>query len=96
MNQKKKNTMTIWTDLMRNLAMMTQLGLSFITPLLLCLAAAYLLMTRFSLGGWVFLPAFFFGMGGSAMVAYKFYRATVLKETRQAKENKTISYNRHL
>jgi hypothetical protein len=47
------------------------------------------------LGGWVYIPGFFFGMGGSAMVAYKHYLLT-MKEEKKEKKKERISFNRHL
>ncbi|EJW95136.1 hypothetical protein EVA_16757, partial [gut metagenome] len=38
--------------------------------------------SHFELGSWIYLPGFFFGMGGSGMVAYKFYLA-VLRQNGQ-------------
>lgn len=74
--------------------MLSQFGLSFITPTLLCLAICWWLSSRWGIGGWVYIPGFFFGMGGSGMVAYKFYLSVTKKEKK--KEKKTpISFNRH-
>lgn len=80
----------------RQLAMLTQLGLSLLTPLLLCLGLCYYLVTRFSLGGWIFLPGFFFGLGGSGTVAWKFFKAQTRQSEREEKEQKPkVSYNKH-
>ena len=35
-----------WTDMIKNVTMLTQFGLSFVTPLLLCLAACWWLTVR--------------------------------------------------
>ena len=84
-----------WNGIFRQLAMLSQFGLSLITPLLVCLAASWLLSARMGLGGWVYIPGFFFGMGGSAMVAYKHYLLT-MKEEKKKKKKERISFNRHL
>lgn len=86
-----------WSDMLKNLTMLTQFGLSFITPLLLCLAACWWLTNSLGVGGWVYILGFFFGMGGSAMVAYKLYLSVTSRQTREKKKNKTkVSFNRHL
>ncbi len=79
--------------------MVGQLGLSLLMPLLICLFICYVLITRLNLGGWVFIPGFFFGLGGSAVTAYKVY----LSESRKASKGKKmkrgageISLSRHL
>ena len=55
-----------WSEIMRNVTMLSQLGLSFITPLLLCLALCWFIISKTGVGGWIYIPGFFFGMGGSA------------------------------
>lgn len=82
-------------NIMKNLSMLTQLGLSFITPLLLCLAGCWWLTAHAGLGEWVYLPGLFFGMGGSGMVAYKFYLSVMSRENKGEKKKK-VSFNRHL
>lgn len=86
-----------WTGILKNLTMLTQLGLSFITPLLLCLALCWWLTVHVGIGGWVFLPGFFFGLGGSGTVAYKVYLSVTKREEEQKeKKKKRISFNGHL
>ena len=72
-----------WSEILRNVTMLSQLGLSFITPLLLCLALCWFIISKTGVGVWVYIPGFFFGMGGSATVAYKFY----LSINKQQKRN---------
>ena len=55
-----------WSEILRNVTMLSQLGLSFITPLLLCLALCWFIISKTGVGVWVYIPGFFFGMGGSA------------------------------
>ncbi len=86
-----------WSDLIRNLTMLTQFGLSFITPLLLCLAGCWWLTSHAGAGGWVYIPGFFFGMGGSGMVAYKTYLAVMARDAKKKeKEKPKISFNSHV
>ena len=70
-----------WAEIIKSVSLLTQFGFSLLTPLLLCL-------------GWIFIPGFFFGLGGSGMVAYKLY----LSETHRQKEKKKkekVFFNRH-
>ena len=83
-----------WSEILRNVTMLSQLGLSFITPLLLCLALCWFITSRTGVGGWVYIPGFFFGMGGSGMVAWKLYISVIGKEKKEEKK-KPISFNRH-
>lgn len=85
-----------WSDIIRNLTMLTQFGLSFITPLLLCLALCWWLCAHTGIGGWIFIPGFFFGMGGSGMVAYKLYLAVMRRSEKEKKKKNRISFNRHV
>ena len=52
-----------WTDIIEKLTMLTQLSLSLVTPLLLCLGLCWWSSNRWSLGGWIYLIGFFFGLG---------------------------------
>ena len=88
------NVMKQWMDIVKNLTMLTQFGLTLITPTLLCLGLCWLLYVKAGLGGWVFFPGFFFGLGGSAMVAWKLYVAETRKGRKES-EGKNISFNRH-
>ena len=45
-------------------------------------------------GVWVYIPGFFFGMGGSATVAYKFYLSINKQQKKKHKKDK-IYFNRH-
>lgn len=83
-----------WTDIFKNITMLTQFGLSFVTPLLVCLGICWWLSSRMGLGGWIFIPGFFFGMGGSGMVAYKLYVSITARQKKEKKKPK-VSFNRH-
>lgn len=85
-----------WSEILRNLSMLTQFGLSFITPLLLCLAGCWWLTAHTGVGMWIYIPGFFFGMGGSAMVAYKSYLWVMNQEKKKKeKEKDKVSFNSH-
>lgn len=84
-----------WMNLAKSLTAFTQFGLSLVTPLLLCLGLCMWLSQGMGVGGWVYIPGFFFGMGGSAMVAYKFYLGIIGKQEKE-KKKKRICFNRHI
>lgn len=77
-----------WTEFMKNITTLTQFGLSLITPLLMCLGICLWLSTRMEIGGWIYIPGFFFGMGGSAMVAYKLYLGVTNRQRKEKKKRK--------
>lgn len=81
-------------DLSKSIVLLTQFGLSLVTPLLLCLGVCWWLNTRVGVGGWVFIPGFFFGLGSSAMVGYKLYRS-VTEQDKKEKKKPPVSFNRH-
>ncbi len=83
-----------WTDLMKNLTMLTQFGLSLITPLILCLMACWFLNTRLGFGGWIYIPGFFFGLGGSGTFAWKLYLSVTKREEKERRK-KGVSFNSH-
>ena len=86
-----------WSEILRNVTMLSQLGLSLITPLLLCLAVCWLIVSKTGVGSWIFIPGFFFGMGGSVTVAYKFYLSINKQQMKENKKKKNkIFFNRHL
>ncbi|MBO6148033.1 MAG: AtpZ/AtpI family protein [Lachnospiraceae bacterium] len=75
-----------------------QLGLSLITPLLLCLFGSYYLVSKFSFGGWIYIPGFILGLGASIMTAWKVYLSVVNKERREKKAvrgSKEVSFSKH-
>ena len=74
-------------DVFRNLALASQFGISFISPLLLCVVLCWWLTTRLGLGGWIYIPGFFFGLGGSFSIAYKLY-LTVTGQLKKEKKKK--------
>ena len=77
-------------------AMVGQLGLSLLMPLLLCLFGCYLLCTKLSVGAWVYIPGFIFGLGGSMATAYKVYLSVIHREEKKKKDNNEVFFNRHM
>ena len=85
------------SEIFGQLAMIGQLGLSLIMPLLMCLFACYLLCSKLSVGAWVYIPGFILGLGGSMMTAYKVYLAVLKKESKKkSRSNNEISFNKHI
>lgn len=81
-------------DIIQQITWFTQLGLSLVMPLLLCILLCVYLTDRKNVGLWVYIPGFFFGLGGSGMTAYKFYLSEVGKSRKEEKKKK-VSFNRH-
>ena len=79
----------------QRLVLIGQLGLSLLMPLLVCLGACYLLVTRLGLGMWIYLPGFIFGLGGSFMTAYKLYLSVEKKEKKRQRGPEERFYNDH-
>ena len=87
-----------WSEINQKMSpMLSQLGLSLITPVLICLAVCWLIVSKTGAGGWVYIPGFFFGLGGSGTVAYKFYLSINRQQKKENKKKKNkVSFNRHL
>ena len=79
-------------------AMVGQLGLSLLMPLLMCLGACYLLVTKVSAPIWVYIPGFILGLGASMTTAYKVYLSVVHKEEKKKiKRNPNeVNISRHI
>ena len=92
--QEQEASMKKYSDIMKNLIMFTQFGFSFITPLLLCLLICWWMTVDLGVGAWIFIPGFFFGLGGSFTVAYKLYLSVTGHQKKDEKKNK-VSFNRH-
>ncbi len=80
------------TRIFRNLSLIGQLGLSLVTPLIMCLLGAYWLNTRAGVPLWIYVPALVLGLGSSFMTAWKVYLAAVCKNK---KEEQRTAFNRH-
>ena len=85
--------MNVRRDILQKLALLTQLGLSFIMPTLLCVGLCWFLCDRFAIGSWIYIPGFFFGLGASFMKAYKFYLSVISKQSKEKKPK--ASFNKH-
>lgn len=63
------------------------MGISLAAPLLLCLFLCSWLNSRFMIGGWIYIPGFIMGLGGSFMTAYKLYLAIMKTQKKKKTEN---------
>ena len=86
--------MKIDSELLKNITMVTQFGLSLLMPLLLCVLFCWWLTTRFGIGGWIFIPGFFFGLGSSGMTAWKLYKSVMNREEKE-RDSHPVAFNRH-
>ena len=71
------------SKLIGQFAMVGQLGLSLLMPLLMCLFPCYLLVSKLSLPVWIYIPGFILGLGASMTTAYKVYLSVVQKEEKK-------------
>ncbi|WP_176254069.1 AtpZ/AtpI family protein [Enterocloster alcoholdehydrogenati] len=83
-----------WAHTLGSLSMFTQLGLSLAAPLLLCVLLCSWLISRFALGTWVYIPGFFFGLGGSGATAWRVYQDIMKKQTKR-KKTSGRAFNEH-
>ena len=85
-----------WSEILKHLTMFTQLGLSLVTPILICLGICWLITHYTGAGMWVYIPGFFFGLGGSITFALNFYRTVMNREEKESrKRNRGKSFNKH-
>ena len=80
-------------EISKNLAMLSQLGLMLLTPLVMCIVICWLLNRYLGVGAWVYIIGFFFGLGGSFMSAYKLY---LNEKNKNSRDNRTrAAFNSH-
>lgn len=79
---------------LRNLTLLTQLGLSLIMPILLCILFCWFLTSQFGIGGWIYIIGIIFGLGGSFMTGYKLYLSESAKSKKEAEKQK-VNFNSH-
>lgn len=84
-----------WNEILAQLTLLGQLGLSLATPILMCLAACYLLCTRLNAPLWIYLPGMILGLGASFMTAYKVYLSVTRKEEKRRRGKHERSFNGH-
>ena len=85
-----------FSKIFTQIAMVGQLGLSLVMPLLICIAGCYLLCTRAGAPSWIYIVGFFFGLGGSFMTGYKVYLDVISKNEGNKRDKEEVSFNKHL
>lgn len=54
------------------------------------------LNSRFMIGGWIYIPGFIMGLGGSFMTAYKLYLAIMKTQKKKKNREHERAFNRHV
>ncbi len=83
-----------WTKALKNISLLTQLGVSLIMPILLCIGGCVLLTDHTGIGTWIFIPGILLGIGGSCSTAWRFY-GMIMKNEEKNDRGKGTSFNRH-
>lgn len=83
-----------FSDILKNISMLGQLGLTIIIPIILCGLLCWFLTDKVGLGEWVFIPGLILGIGGAFMSGYKFYLAET-KKSEKENSKKKVSFNKH-
>ena len=79
-----------WSEIIRNVTMLSQLGLSLITPVLICLAVCWLIVSKTGAGGWYISPVFLWSWRFRDS-AYKFYLSINRQQKKENKKKKNKS-----
>lgn len=77
-----------------DLLWLTQLGLSMLLPLVVCLWGCSWLTSHAGVGGWVYLPGVLVGLGCGAATFRRFARM-MLKRAERTKSDRPAGFNRH-
>ena len=80
---KKSTDAAELVRLMSRIALLTQLGLSMVTPPILCVLCALWLQNRFGVGDWVILAAILLGVGSGVSGVFSFVRREAAREARR-------------
>lgn len=78
----------------RLLALLSQLAVSILTPLLLCILGARWLTVRFDLGGWVMAIGVLFGIAGAVSGLVNTLKQLQREADRETKKP-PVSFNDH-
>ena len=83
-----------FSEILKHISMLGQLGLNIAIPIVLCILGCWFLTDRFGVGEWVFIPGIILGIGGSFMSGYKFY-VSESKRAEKDKDKNKVSFNKH-
>ncbi len=95
-SRKSTQQFFAFSDFMKNITMVTQLGLSLLTPTVLCILGCWWLTAHTGIGLWLYIVGFLFGLGSSFMVAYNLYLRIMKKEDKEKKKRSSVSFNSHM
>lgn len=84
-----------YKEILKQITLLSQLGLSVLMPLLICLGICAFITSKTNVGGWIFIPGFIMGFGSSFMTAYKFYMAVIKKNEKDTERKEKVSFNKH-
>ncbi len=86
-----------WSEIIRNVTMLSQLGLSLITPVLICLAVCWLIVSKTGAGDGFISPVFslVLEVPGQWHINFIFLLTDSREKENRKKKNK-VSFNRHL
>ena len=83
-----------FSEILKHISMLGQLGLNIAIPIILCILGCWFLTDRLGVGEWVFIPGIILGIGGSFMSGYKFY-VSESKRAAKDKDKDKVSFNKH-
>ncbi len=85
-SMERKSRAREWADVLSRLGLITQLGLTLVTPPLLLVLGAQWLMRRFALGDWLLLAAIVVGVLSGLSGALSLIRAELARDRRAEKK----------
>ena len=74
-----------WMEILRGLTWLTQVGISFAVPIVLCLLGANWLCAHFGVGAWIYLPAIVLGLGAGGASFASFARQAAARARKTQK-----------
>lgn len=80
---------------LQKLLWLTQLGVSLVTPPLLCLLLGHLAQSKWGWDTWVMVAAILIGLAASACSAASFLRYCKRNSEKEGKGDKPIAFNNH-
>ena len=80
---------------LQKLLWLTQLGVSLVTPPLLCLFLGHLAQSKWGWGTWIMVAVILIGLAASACSAASFLRYCKRNGEKEGKGDKPIAFNNH-
>ncbi len=82
-----------WSKVLKGIALVSQIGISIITPPVLMALLGSWLCGKFGIGPWLTLIFIIFGLLASGSTAYSFYRKFYKEKTEE--EKPSVSFREH-